>query len=100
MTFGDRPQDEDVTLEIQLDEDIAQGMYINLVMINHTDTEFTLDFIYVQPQEPKAKMRARVITSPRHAKQLLFALKENLSNYEEQFGEILVPMDPGRPQFQ
>ena len=75
-------------IQIQLDENIAQGAYVNLAMVNHSETEFTLDFIYVQPQQPKAKVRARIITSPKHARRLLDALKENVAKYEKRFGTI------------
>ena len=78
-------------LEIQMDNDVAQGTYVNLAIVNHTDAEVTLDFIYVQPQEPLGKLRSRVIVSPRHAKRLLKALKENVERYEQAFGEI--PLD-------
>jgi len=77
-----------VNIEIQLDEAIAQGAYVNLAMVNHTETEFIMDFIYVQPQQPKAKVRARLITSPKHTKRLLEALKENVAKYEKRFGVI------------
>jgi len=77
-----------LNLQIQLDEEMAQGAYANLAMVNHTESEFTLDFIYVQPQQPKAKVRARVITSPKHTKRLLEALKENVAKYEDRFGVI------------
>ncbi len=83
------PEDKKkVNIQIQLDEEMAQGLYSNLAMVNHTDSEFTLDFIYVQPQQPKAKVRARVITSPRHTKRLLEALKDNVAKYEKRFGAI------------
>ncbi|NMB77070.1 MAG: DUF3467 domain-containing protein [Myxococcales bacterium] len=77
-----------INIQIQLDEDMAQGAYVNLAMVNHTETEFTLDFIYVQPQQPKAKVRARVISSPKHTKRLLEALRENIAKYEKRFGTI------------
>ena len=79
-----------VNIQIQLDDDVAQGAYVNLAMVNHSETEFTLDFIYVQPQQPKAKVRARIITSPKHTKRLLEALKENVAKYEKRFGPITV----------
>lgn len=82
------------SLEIQLDSDIAQGIYANLAVVNHTDAEVTLDFIYVQPQELRAKVRSRIIVSPRHAKRLFMALQENLARYEQNFGEI--PVEPRR----
>jgi len=87
----DKKKEREVKLEIQLDEEIAQGAYVNLAVVNHSDTEFTLDFIFVQPQSPRAKVRSRVITSPRHARRLLLALEENIRKYEQKFGSI----DPG-----
>jgi hypothetical protein len=86
-----KPNDKKkVNIQIQLDEELAQGTYVNLAMVNHSETEFTLDFIYVQPQQPKAKVRARIITSPKHTKRLLEALKENVAKYEKRFGPIPV----------
>ncbi len=77
-----------VELKIELDEAAAQGIFSNLALISHTETEFTLDFIYVQPQEPKGKVRARIITSPSHAKRFADALLENIQIYEQSHGEI------------
>ena len=57
-----------VQIQIELDADVAQGMYVNMAMVNHSENEFTLDFIYVQPQAPKAKVRARIISSAKHTK--------------------------------
>lgn len=85
--MSDSPTKE-VKLEIQLDEETAQGVYSNLVAVNHSDTEFALDFIFVQPQAPRARVRSRVIISPRHAKRLLLALQENLAHYERAFGPV------------
>ena len=80
-------------IQIQLDEATAQGVYINLALINHTETEFILDFVYVQPQSPQGKVRSRVLTSPIHMKRLLSALSENMKKYEERFGEIKLAQD-------
>lgn len=79
---------KNVQIQIQIDEETAQGMYVNLAVVNHTETEFTLDMLYLQPQQPKAKVRARLISSPKHAKRVLNALQENVRRYEERFGEI------------
>ncbi len=79
---------KDAGIQIQLDEATAQGVYVNLALINHTETEFILDFIYVQPQAPQGKVRSRVLTSPVHMKRLMNALAENLKKYEDRFGEI------------
>ncbi len=75
-------------LQLQIDEDIAQGVYANLVIINHAENEFVLDFSFVQPTNGRAKVRARVISSPRHTKRLLNALQKNVERYEERFGLI------------
>lgn len=78
----------DVKVEIHLDEETAQGVYANLAVVNHSDAEFTIDFIFVQPQVPKAKVRSRIITSPKHLKRLIAALQENLQSYENAFGPL------------
>ena len=77
-------------IQIEIDDQTAQGVYSNLAMIGHSETEFVLDFIFVQPQVPKAKVRARIITSPQHAKRFLLALEDNIKKYEQRFGEIRI----------
>ena len=90
------PKPAEIQLQIQLDEDIALGHYCNMALVNHTETEFTLDFIYVQPQQPKAKVRSRIITNPKHMKRLLLAMQDNLAKFEARFGtiEMLETDDP------
>lgn len=75
-------------LQIQLDEATAQGSYVNLTLVNHTETEFIFDFVFVQPMEPRAKVRSRIVSSPKHAKRFLMALGENVTKYEQRFGEV------------
>ena len=86
--MADTPKPAEIQLQIQLDEDIALGHYCNMALVNHTETEFTLDFIYVQPQQPKAKVRSRIITNPKHMKRLLLAMQDNLAKFEAKFGPI------------
>ena len=69
-------------LNVELDDVVAQGMYSNLASITHNENEFIFDFIFVQPQVPKARVRARIIVSPAHAKRFLEALAKNVSSYE------------------
>ena len=90
MAEEQRPQQQpkQVQIQIQLDDEVAQGMYVNLALVNHTETEFTIDLMYLQPQQPRAKVRARIISSPKHTKRLLLALQENLRRYEERFGAL------------
>ena len=75
-------------INIELDESIAQGLYSNLVIVNHSPTEFVLDFINVMPGAPKAKVRSRIILTPEHTKKFINALDENLNKYEKSFGKI------------
>jgi hypothetical protein len=77
-----------IQLEIQVDDNTAQGIYTNLAGITHSETEFIFDFLFIQPNQPKAKLRARIISSPIHTKRFLMALMENIRKYEERFGKI------------
>jgi hypothetical protein len=86
-------------LSIELTEDIAEGIYSNLVMIAHSPEEFILDFIRVMPGVPKARVKSRIIVTPPHVKRLLAALRDNISRYEAQYGPIEEPEGRGGPQF-
>lgn len=77
-----------VQVQIEIDPVTANGMFVNMAMVNHTETEFTLDLVYVQPQAPKATVRARVITTPKHMKRLLLAIQDNVAKYEARFGTL------------
>jgi hypothetical protein len=75
-------------INIELTEEIAEGEYANLAMIAHSHSEFVLDFIRLMPGLPKAKVKARVVITPEHAKRFLAALEENIQKYEQSFGGI------------
>jgi hypothetical protein len=75
-------------IQVQLEDDVAQGVYSNLVLINHTENEFILDFGFLPPGGNRARIHTRVISSPRHTKRLLAALQKNLERYEERHGII------------
>ncbi len=75
-------------IQVQMDEHTAAGRYSNLVLINHAENEFVLDFSFIQPGTAIAKVGARIISSPRHTKRLVRALQKNLERYEERFGAI------------
>ncbi|MCK6547805.1 DUF3467 domain-containing protein [Myxococcota bacterium] len=100
MNQPKNPNPQPVQVKIELDPETAQGMYINMAMLNHNESEFTLDFIFVQPQEPKGKVRARVISSPKHTKRLLMALQDAVANYERKFGNIDISQMPPVPSGQ
>lgn len=84
-------------INIELSEEIAEGIYSNLAMIAHSNSEFVIDFIRLMPGLPKAKVKSRIVITPEHARRLLTALKENIENYERNFGAIK-PTDEG-PHF-
>jgi len=75
-------------IDIELSEEVADGTYSNLAIISHSNSEFIVDFVRMMPGTPKAKVKQRIILSPQHAKRLMFALNDNISKYEESFGEI------------
>lgn len=79
-------------IKIEIDDSVAQGVYSNVALISHSESEFIFDFIFIQPQAPKAKVRSRIITSPAHAKKFLLTLQENIKKYEDKFGEIKLPV--------
>jgi hypothetical protein len=95
-------------LNIELNEEVAQGVYSNLAVITHSPAEFVVDFIRVMPGVPKAKVQSRIILTPQHAKRLMRALMDNISKYEAQHGKIqetlgqdhMMPMNFGGPQGQ
>jgi hypothetical protein len=75
-------------INIELSEDIAEGVYSNLAMIAHSNAEFVIDFIRMMPGVPKARVKSRIIMTPEHAVRFLNALRENIERYEETFGNI------------
>ncbi len=75
-------------INIELDENIAQGIYSNLAIINHSQSEFVLDFISIMPGVPKSKVKSRIVLTPQHAKRLLKAIADNVQRFESMHGEI------------
>lgn len=78
-------------INIELNSSVAQGSYSNLAIITHSNSEFIFDFARILPGLPKAEVASRIIMTPEHAKRLFLALQENLSKFENQFGEIKLP---------
>ena len=89
-------QNPEGSIDVELSEEIAEGTYANLAMIAHSNSEFILDFIRLMPGVPKAKVKARIILTPEHAKRLLAALQENIGRFEEAYGDINNPTDTFR----
>ena len=82
----DKANEKQINLE--LDEDIAEGTYSNLAIINHSPTEFVVDFVSIMPGRPKAKVKSRIVLTPQHAKRLMNALSENIRRFENAHGQI------------
>ncbi|MFO7978103.1 MAG: DUF3467 domain-containing protein [Bacteroidales bacterium] len=93
-------------INIELGEEVAEGVYSNLAIISHSHTEFVLDFVRVMPGMPKAKVKSRIILTPQHAKRLMKALGENIAKFESVHGPIKdleqsgLPINMGGPTAQ
>ena len=86
--MADKAKEQQQQINIELSEEIAEGEFANLAMIAHSSSEFVIDFIRLMPGIPKAKVKARIVITPEHAKRLLTALSENIERYEASFGDI------------
>ena len=75
-------------LNIELPDDVAEGIYSNLAIITHSNTEFVVDFIRIMPGVPQARVKSRIVLTPQHAKRLMKALTENVLKFEAQHGRI------------
>ncbi|MCQ2343321.1 MAG: DUF3467 domain-containing protein [Paludibacteraceae bacterium] len=80
--------EEKKELQVEIQPEVADGMYSNLAIIGHSASEFIMDFLAVMPNNPKAKVKSRIIMTPENAKRLAMALNENIHKYEGTFGEI------------
>ncbi len=81
-------QENENQLNIELSEEMAEGIFSNLAIITHSSSEFVLDFIRVMPGIPKAKVKSRIILTPEHAKRLFQAMHDNIHRFEEEHGKI------------
>lgn len=84
-------------IDIELSEEVAEGIYSNLAIISHSNSEFVVDFVRLLPGVPKAKVKSRIVLSPQHAKRLMMALNDNIDKFESNFGPI--KMQESAPQF-
>ena len=104
----EKKQQQKGHINIDLKEDVAQGVYSNLAVITHSSAEFVLDFVRVMPGVPKAEVKSRIILTPEHAKRFLNALQDNVEKYEKMHGPIrksegsgpMMPMNFGGPTAQ
>ncbi len=101
-------QKEQNQINIELNEEVAQGVYSNLAVITHSASEFVIDFIRIMPGIPKAQVKSRIILTPEHAKRLASAMQDNIAKYEAVHGQIkeakgsgpVMPLNFGGPTAQ
>ena len=86
--MSDSEQKQKGQINIELDASVAEGTYSNLAIINHSVSEFVLDFVNIMPGIPKSKVKSRIILTPQHAKRLSKALQDNVKRFEQAHGEI------------
>ena len=92
----DEQQPQNQTIRIALDDNVAQGEYINFANIIHSPSEFVIDLGRIVPGRSDVKVYSRAIMTPQHAKQLVNALVRNIALYEQKYGEIRLE---GAPQY-
>lgn len=101
--MSDKHQEQQINIE--LTEEVAEGIYSNLAIVSHSNAEFILDFIKIMPGIPKGKVKSRIILTPQHAKKLMHIMQENIARFEAQHGDITdindappgIPMNFGGP---
>jgi hypothetical protein len=93
-------------LNIEINEEVAEGEYANLAIITHSHAEFVIDFVNVMPGTPKSRVKSRIIFTPQHAKRFMKALTENITRFEASNGkiqdleEVQLPLNFGGPTAQ
>lgn len=100
------PQNLPVAFELRAEPHMAGGVYANGLAIWHTAHEFTLDFmVNAQPPQPAQtedgvavlrtpyQLVARVRVPPGAVFDVLRALNENMTQYEQAYGPIRKPGD-------
>jgi len=84
-------------VNIQIDKKVAEGSYCNLAIINHSVSEFVIDFVNLMPGSPEARVKSRIILTPEHAKRFQKALDENIKRFEKTRGDIKINDTPSIP---
>jgi len=88
-----------VQVSVELPEDL-EAVYSNFAVITHSPSEIVIDFARLLPRMPRSKVYARIVLTPMHARLLHRALGENLTKFEDKYGEIKTPeegFDEARP---
>jgi len=80
-------------VKLQIPPDVT-AVYSNLAVLSSTKNEMVFNFAQMLPPDPRAKVQARVVMSPQHAKLMLSSLQQNIERYEAQHGKIEVNIPP------
>lgn len=89
--------DENPNIRINVPPEQVAGHYANLVGVWHTQHDFAIDFCVIQPfvGSEEGSMSAQVVSRVRIPPTIVFdllrSINENLTDYEETFGEIRQP---------
>ncbi len=86
-------EEREQEIKIEVSEQIEDGVYSNLAIVMHSQSEFVLDFVHLLPNTPKAKVKSRVLLSPDNVKRLMRVLQSNVNSFEAEFGTIELPED-------
>lgn len=86
-------EEQSQAFNIEIPEEILEGVYSNLAVVMHSQSEFVLDFVRLIPGRQSAKVKSRVILSPDNVKRLVRVLQQNVYNYEQENGTIQLPED-------
>ncbi|MBP1538811.1 MAG: DUF3467 domain-containing protein [Prevotella sp.] len=78
--------------QMAITPEVAHGVYSNISLITHSNTEFIIDFARMLPGLIRPEVASRIILTPENCKRLLFALQDNINIYESHFGPIRVDM--------
>lgn len=80
-----------IKLDLLIDPELEKGKYTNMVVIEPSENEVFLNFLFLQPPVNnirKGEVQARVITTPLSLKKTIVKLIEWLKRYEEENGSI------------
>ena len=95
-------ENKEQNIDIAVSDEVAEGIYSNLAIITHSNSEFILDFVNIMPGMRKGNVKSRIILTPQHAKRLLRALQDNIMRFESVLGSIkdVDEIQGGMPPFQ
>lgn len=78
------------SLNVEMPSDL-EPVYANFALLVHSPSEIIMDLAQALPNQPKVRVKSRVVMTPLNAKLLLRALQDNIAKYEAAHGEIKVP---------